>query len=62
MCVLVRVPKPIFQPNPAWIDKVFFMVDFISLGPLYYISGGYQACILELTEKSKMAAKMAAAA
>ena len=28
---LVRVPKLIFQPNPAWNYKGFFMVDFTAL-------------------------------
>ena len=52
----------IFRPNPALTVKVFFSLDYTSLGCLERISSGYQEDILEQFEKSKMAAKMAAIA
>ena len=38
--VLVRMPKWILGPNPAWKVKVFFLMDSISLTSLQCISGG----------------------
>ena len=52
----------IFRLNPALTVKVFFSLDYTSLGCLERISSGYQEDILEQFEKSKMAAKMAAIA
>ena len=57
---LVRLPNPYFLPNPAPTDRVCFSMDFVTIGPLWKISGGYQADILERFEKFKMADKMAA--
>ena len=52
----------IFRLNPALTVKVFFPLDYTSLGCLERISSGYQEDILEQFKKSKMAAKMAAIA
>ena len=59
---LVRQSNVIIRPNPALTVKVFFSLDYTSLGCLERISSGYQEYILEQFEKSKMAAKMAAIA
>ena len=37
---IVRMPKWILGPNPAWKVKVFFLMDSISLTSLQCISGG----------------------
>ena len=60
--VIVRQSNVIFRPNPALTVKVFFSLDYASLGCLERISSGYQEDIPEQFEKSKMAAKMAAIA
>ena len=60
--LLVRQSNVIFRPDPALTVKVFFPLDYTSLGCLERISSGYQEDILEQFEKSKMAAKMAAIA
>ena len=56
---MVRLPSGDLGVNQSSADIVFFSVDSISLDPSENISGGYQACILEGFEKSKMASKMA---
>ena len=53
---VVRQPKLVFWLNPAPADIVFFSLDYVSLGTLQWISGGYQVDILEHFEKFKMAA------
>ena len=57
--VIVRQSNVISRPNPALTVKVFFSLDYTSLGCLERISSGYQEDILEQFEKSKMAAKIA---
>jgi len=57
---IVRLPNPIFWLNLEILCKVFFWIDFGSLGSTLSESAGCTPGTLERFEKFKMASKMAA--